>query len=135
MNNMAHLHEVESWENDPDEETPKQLPKPTGWRVLVKPQSPKKKTKSGLYLPQQSQDNEEFLTAHGILIDHGPLAWCERETGRQWHFGKWAQVGDHVTFGKYAGQKLIINGVKLLLLNDDEITSVVPDGCNIQNYV
>jgi len=44
-------------------------------------------------------------------------------------------VGDRVTYGKYAGQKLVINGVKLLLLNDDEITSILPEGANITTYV
>ncbi len=133
---MAHLHDVkEDWGNNPEIPNPKHLPKPTGWRVLVKPQVPMKKTKGGLYLPEQTQENEEYLTAHGLILDHGPLAWCERETGRQWHYGRWATIGDHVTFGKYAGQKLVIDGVKLLLLNDDEITSVVPEGCNIQNYI
>jgi|TARA_R110000803_G_scaffold110238_3_gene178625 co-chaperonin GroES (HSP10) len=135
MNDMAHLHEDKDWGNDPKTDNPKHLPKPTGWRVLVKPQVPMTKTSGGLYLPEQSRDNEEYLTAHGVILDHGPLAWCERESGRQWHYGRWANIGDHVTFGKYAGQKLVIDGVKLLLLNDDEITSVVPEGCNIQNYI
>ena len=131
---MAHLHAT-NWDNDPETNVPKNLPTPTGWRVLIQPQAPKKKTTGGIYLPSQSQDNEEYLTAHGIILAVGPLAWCERASGKEWQGGVWAKVGDHVTFGKYAGQKLIIEKVKLLLLNDDEITSVLPKDCNIQNYL
>ena len=131
---MAHLHAT-NWDNDAETNVPKNLPTPTGWRVLIQPQAPKKKTTGGIYLPSQSQDNEEYLTAHGIILAVGPLAWKDRETGKPWQGGNWAKTGYHVTFGKYAGQKLIIERVKLLLLNDDEITSVLPSGCNIQNYL
>ena len=45
------------------------------------------------------------------------------------------KVGDKVTYGKYAGQKLTINGVRFLLLNDDEVTSILPDGVDVIAYV
>ena len=40
-----------------------------------------------------------------------------------------------MTYGKYAGQKLVINGVKLLLLNDDEITSILAEGVDVASYI
>jgi co-chaperonin GroES (HSP10) len=45
------------------------------------------------------------------------------------------QVGDKVTYGKYAGQKLIINNVRMLLLNDDEITSVLSNSAEVTAYL
>jgi co-chaperonin GroES (HSP10) len=49
---------------------------------------------------------------------------------------KYAQAfGDRVTYGKYAGQKLVVKGVKFLLLNDDEITSILPDGVEVAAYL
>ena len=45
------------------------------------------------------------------------------------------ETGDKITYGKYAGQKLSVNGVKLLLLNDDEITSILPEGSEVGAYV
>jgi co-chaperonin GroES (HSP10) len=89
---------------------------------------------NSIFLPSQSQDNEEYLTAHGIILSVGDLAYSDRQTGAAWK-GKWPSIGDHVTYGKYAGQKVTINGVKLLLLNDDEITSVIPDGVEITSYI
>ena len=32
-------------------------------------------------------------------------------------------------------RKLIINGVKFLLLNDDELTSIIPEGAEISAYL
>ena len=44
-------------------------------------------------------------------------------------------VGNRVTYGKYAGQKVTVNGVRFLLLNDDELTSILPDDVEITSYV
>jgi len=33
------------------------------------------------------------------------------------------------------GQKLIVDNQKLILLNDDEVTAIIPENCNITNYV
>ena len=111
-----------------------QLPRPIGWKVLVQANQVKTQSKGGVYLPSQSQDNEEYLTAHGTLLSTGDLAYKDRGTGQRWK-GDWPVVGNKVTYGKYAGQKVTINGVKLLLLNDDEITSVIPEGVEITAYV
>jgi chaperonin GroES len=110
------------------------VPQPVGWKVLVKPIEPKKQTKGGIYLSDKSQDAEEYLVSHGHIIAIGEMAYCERDTGRRWK-GTWPEIQDHVTFGKYAGQKLFVKGEKLLLLNDDEITSIIPEGCEVTNYV
>jgi chaperonin GroES len=111
-----------------------QLPYPVGWKVLVQPNQVKTKTKGGILLPSQAMDNEEYLTAHGTLLRLGELAYRDRQTGESWK-GKWPCAGDRITYGKYAGQKIIIDGVKLLILNDDEITSVLPDSANVTAYL
>jgi co-chaperonin GroES (HSP10) len=46
-----------------------------------------------------------------------------------------AKIEDHVTYGKYAGQKVVVDGEKFLILNDDEITSILPNGCEVNNHV
>ena len=89
-----------------------QLPRPIGWKVLVQANQAKTQSKGGIYLPSQSQDNEEYLTAHGIILSIGDLAYRDRETGAGWK-GNWPSVGDHVTYGKYAGQKVTIKGVEV----------------------
>ncbi len=111
-----------------------QLPIPLNWKVLVQPNQVKAKTSGGIYLPESSKDNEEYLTAHGKILAQGELAYRDRDTGQRWK-GEWPEIGDQVTYGKYAGQKLTVNGVKMLLLNDDEITSIIPEGATLTSYV
>jgi co-chaperonin GroES (HSP10) len=134
MINMSHQHDLIKDEETNSTLGSHQFPRPMGWKVLVQPSQAKKQTKGGILLPSQSVDNEEYLTADGILLAKGELAYRDRETGQSWK-GDWPKVGDHITYGKYAGQKVIVNGVKVLLLNDDEITSVIPEGVNLTSYV
>ena len=65
----------------------------------------------------------------------GELAYRDRNSGDRWKQHNIPKVGDKVTYGKYAGQKLIINNVRMLLLNDDEITAILPEGTEITAYL
>ena len=112
-----------------------QLPIPLNWKVLVQPNQVKTKTSGGIFLPESSKDNEEYLTAHGAVCALGDLAYRDRDTGKRWRSEICPKVNDRVTYGKYAGQKLVVKGVKFLLLNDDEITSILPDGVDVAAYV
>ena len=112
-----------------------QLPIPLNWKVLVQPNQVKAKTAGGILLPESSKDNEEYLTAHGAVCALGDLAYRDRDTGKRWRSDVSPKVGDRVTYGKYAGQKIVVKGVKFLLLNDDEITSILPDGVDVAAYV
>jgi len=131
---MSHQHAV--WKDEESEEsvTQAELPKPLNWKVLVQPNQVNMKTKGGLLLAPISKDNEEYLTAHGRIVAVGDLAYRDRDTGEAWKTLS-PQVNDRVTYGKYAGQKIVVNGVKLLLLNDDELTSIVPEGAKISAYL
>jgi len=131
---MSHQHAV--WKDEETEEsvTQAELPKPLNWKVLVQPNQVNMKTKGGLLLAPISKDNEEYLTAHGRIVAVGDLAYRDRDTGEAWKTLS-PQVNDRVTYGKYAGQKIVVNGVKLLLLNDDELTSIVPEGAKISAYL
>ena len=65
----------------------------------------------------------------------GELAYHDRDTGQPWRMSNRPKVGDRITYGKYAGQKIVVNGVRFLLLNDDEITSILPEGAEITGYL
>jgi chaperonin GroES len=131
---MSHPHAIITDEDSEKTIGSHQLPKPVGWKVLVQPNPSKTKTRGGILLPSQSQENQEYLTAHGKILATGELAYRDRESGQSWK-GHWPKTGDRITYGKYAGQKLSVNGVKLLLLNDDEITSILPEGSEVGAYV
>ena len=112
-----------------------QLPIPMGWKILIQPNQIKQQTKGGILLPTKAKENEACLTAHGIVAAVGELAYRDRNTSDRWKLTTIPKVGDQVTYGKYAGQKLITNGVKFLLLNDDEITSILPEGVEVTAYL
>jgi len=136
MNDMSHQHDKTYTDEDTDATiSSHQMPIPLNWKVLVQPNQVKKKTASGIHLPTISQDNEEYLTAHGAVCALGDLAYRDRDTGKGWRTEVTPKVGDRITYGKYAGQKLVVKGVKFLLLNDDEITSILPDGVDVAAYV
>ena len=107
-----------------------QLPIPMNWKVLVKPNQVKMKTAGGILLPDTSKDNEEYLTAHGTVCAMGDL-----DTGERWKSNIYPKINDRVTYGKYAGQKIVVKGVKFLLLNDDELTSILPEGVEVAAYL
>ena len=112
-----------------------QLPRPMNWKVLIQPNDIKAEPKGGILLPDKVKENEQILTAHGTVMAVGELAYRERETGERWKQEIVPQVGDKVTYGKYAGQKIVVNNVRFLLLNDDEITAILPDGVEVTAYV
>tara|TARA_R110000737_G_scaffold337110_1_gene357106 strand:+ start:203 stop:622 length:420 start_codon:yes stop_codon:yes gene_type:complete len=138
MNNMSHQHDVSVavWKDEESESSVsvKELPKPLNWKILIQPNQVNMKTKGGLYLASISKDNEEYLTAHGRIAAMGDLAYKDRDTGEAWKTLS-PKVNDRVTYGKYAGQKIVINGVKFLLLNDDELTSIIPESAKISAYL
>ena len=131
---MSHQHAVWKDEESEGSVTKAELPKPLNWKVLVQPNQVNMKTKGGLYLAPISKDNEEYLTSHGRIAAMGDLAYRDRDTGEAQKTLS-PQVNDRVTYGKYAGQKITINGVKFLLLNDDELTSIIPEEAEISAYL
>ena len=133
---MSHQH-AKIYKDESTESTigSHQLPTPLNWKVLIQPHQVQMKTKGGLHLPSVSKDNEEYLTAHGRVVSMGELAFRDRDTGEKWKMSTTPVVGNRVTYGKYAGQKVTVNGVSVLLLNDDELTSILPDDVEITSYV
>ncbi len=100
------------------------LPKPTGYRILILPFSPKQKTKGGIYLADSVLEKERIGTNVGYVVALGPDAY--RDSGK-FPEGAWCKEGDWVLFGRYAGARFGIEGGELRILNDDEILAVVDD--------
>jgi len=113
-----------------DKELQSKLPKPTGYRILILPFSPKQKTKGGIYLADSVLEKERIGTNVGFVVALGPDAYRD---GNKFPEGAWCQVRDWVIFGRYAGARLKIEGGELRLLNDDEILAVVSNPEDIQS--
>jgi co-chaperonin GroES (HSP10) len=121
------------WANEAEHELPlsffETLPQPMFWRVLVMPKSAQQRSKGGIYLAAASQEAEQHLTYVGKILAVGSKAFTDERLGDK------AEVGEWVIYGRYAGQRLEHKGVKLILINDDEILAKAPNHESLRIYV
>jgi len=115
---------------------------PAGVRVLVLPDpyedgnedtGDEIKTKSGLYIPKNSEfakdrERERVGQRFGLLVAIGTLAWQDYDNFRangNWH--RWANPGDRVSFARYAGDRIVDpeTGIELLVMNDNDINAII----------
>ena len=135
---MAYSDEGNSGWNNENTEFPDgfwdDLPKPMYWRVLVAPMRPKEVSKGGIVLAVQHQEAQEILNFLGKIVAVGPMAGKHERLGGTGTepATEFPKLGDYVMFGRYAGQRLIHKGTKLLVINDDEILGVVPNPETLQ---
>jgi len=115
---------------EPDPLTPEnigdtvdELPEPSGYRILVLPFTPKKKSEGGIIFAQETLDKARIATTCGYVLKMGDLAYKDTEK-----FSKpWCKKGDWVIFARYAGSRLPIEGGEVRILNDDEVLGTVKD--------
>jgi len=84
---------------------------PTGDHVMVEVIETEQVTSGGIYIPDPIKDLKDKQQIRGTLTKIGPLAWRDQEEA-------WAEVGEVVYFGKFAGV-FLENGQRVL--RDDEI--------------
>jgi co-chaperonin GroES (HSP10) len=100
------------------------LPELPGFHVLVRPVSVKSITKGGIFIPDSTKDDMAYLTTVGRVLKIGELAYKDID---KFPNGHWCDAGDYVCYGKHAGTKLFYQGVRLILLFDDQIMMRVMD--------
>jgi co-chaperonin GroES (HSP10) len=91
-------------------------------------------SKGGIVLALANQEAQDILNFIGKVVALGPQAGKHERLGGD---GKEAgpdfpKVGEYIAFGRFAGQKIVHRGVKLLLCNDDEILAVIPNPETLQ---
>jgi co-chaperonin GroES (HSP10) len=109
------------------EEKGKQLPKPSGYRILCAiPEAEKQFEDSeiGLIKADETMRNEETLTTVLFVVAMGPD--CYKDPAR-FPSGPWCQQGDFVLVRPHAGTRLIIHGREFRLINDDSVEGTVDD--------
>jgi co-chaperonin GroES (HSP10) len=78
---------------------------PFGSRVLLQIRSPKKKTKGGIILLDETKDTEYANTQVAKVIAVGELAFRNRTTMDPWPEGSWCQPGEFVRIPRYGGDR------------------------------
>lgn len=119
---------AQTWATDEDIPTPEKVPTPVGYRILVRPKGVIEKTKGGIYLTDNNKEQQSYLNSVGQVIAMGPECYSDRKT-------PWCKVGDWVIFGRYAGSKISVQDVKMVIINDDEILATLDSADIISQQV
>jgi len=107
------------------EEKAKQLPRPSGYRILCAiPEAEKEYEGTGLIKADETMRNEETLTTVLFVVDLGPD--CYKDTTK-FPTGPWCKQGDFILIRPYAGSRLVIHGKEFRIINDDSVEAIVDD--------
>jgi co-chaperonin GroES (HSP10) len=107
-------------------EKAKQLPAPSGYRILCAIPEAEKEYEGGLGLVKadETMRNEEILTTVLFVVDLGPD--CYKDPTR-FPTGPWCKKGDFVLVRPHAGTRLLIHDREFRIINDDSVEGVVED--------
>ena len=105
-------------------EKAKQLPRPSGYRILCAIPEVEKEYDSGIVKADTTVHYEELLTTVLFVVDLGPD--CYKDTAK-FPNGPWCKKGDFILVRPYSGSRLVIHGREFRLINDDTVEAVVDD--------
>ncbi len=106
------------------EQKAKQLPDPSGYRILCGIPEVDGKFESGLAKSNETMRYEEALTTVLFVIKMGPD--CYKDESR-FPSGAWCNEGDFVLVRPHAGTRVKIHGRVFRIINDDSVEGVVED--------
>ena len=112
-------------EDMPDVEKAKQLPDPSGYKLLCfLPEVDETIEGTNLFKPKATIRREELTTAVLFVVKVGPDAYSDKE---KFPNGPWCKEGDFVLTRTYAGTRFKMYGREMRLINDDQVEGVVQD--------
>jgi hypothetical protein len=108
-----------------DAEKAKQLPNPSGYRILCAiPEAEDKFEGSELIKPDDLVKRDEVLTTVLFVVKLGPD--CYKDPAR-FPNGAWCKEGDFILVRPNAGTRVVIHGREFRIINDDSVEAVVQD--------
>ena len=112
------------WESTMEEKG-KQLPRPSGYRILCAiPEVDKEYEGTNLIKADETLRNEETLTTVLFVVDMGPDCYKDE---KRFPTGPWCKPGDFILIRPHAGSRLVIHGREFRIINDDTVEGVVDD--------
>lgn len=106
------------------EEKARQLPDPSGYRILCGIPKIDDTYESGIIKSDTTMHHEELLTTVLFVMKMGPD--CYKDTSR-FPSGPWCKEGDFVLVRPHTGTRVKIHGVEFRIINDDSVEGVVQD--------
>lgn len=133
--NQGDKANLDQWFTEDNTPDPKEPPIPCGHRVLIRPLAIQERTSGGIILPDSTKDSAAVMMTIGRVLDFGPTAWTRddyRVYNKEGESVPWARTGDYVLYGRFSGLKLECEGVKLIIVNDDEVIAIITNTKNIK---
>ena len=119
---------VEKIEEQPPEEVAvpiaKQLPEPSGYRILIALPEADEKTEVGIIKAASLVERESVGSICGFVIKLGPDAYNDE---RRFPNGPYCKEGDWILMRSYTGTRFLVHGKEFRLINDDSVEAVVQD--------
>ena len=106
------------------EEKAKQLPEPSGYRILCAIPDVDETYESGILKSDTTLRHEEVLSTVFFVVKMGPD--CYKDAGR-FPTGPWCKVGDFILARPNSGTRLKIHGREFRIINDDSVEGIVQD--------
>ena len=82
--------------------------KPLGHRLLVEYHEPQTKTAGGIYIPDSAKERPQ----EGVVLAVGKDV-------------EEIKAGDHVIFGKYSPDKIVMDGVEYAVIKDEDVMGIL----------
>jgi co-chaperonin GroES (HSP10) len=106
------------------DEKARQLPEPSGYRILVAIPEIEEKYDSGLLKAGQTVHYEEVLSTVFFVVKLGPDCYKD---DKRFPNGPWCKEGDFILARPNSGTRLKIHGREFRIINDDSVEAVVED--------
>ena len=106
------------------EDKAKQLPRPTGYRILCAVPEVEKEFESGIIKIDAAVKHEELLSTVFFVVALGPD--CYQDKAR-FPNGAWCKEGDFILARPNTGTRLQIHGREFRIINDDSVEGIVQD--------
>jgi co-chaperonin GroES (HSP10) len=105
-------------------EKAKQLPTPSGYRILCAIPETEKEFESGILKPDELIRTDELLTTVLFVVELGLDCYKDKE---RFPNGPYCKEGDFILVRPNAGTRLVIHGREFRIINDDSVEAVVQD--------
>ena len=102
----------------------KELPEPTGYRLLIALPDIEETTEGGLYVPDERRNAEFVASVVGFVLKAGPQAYGDKD---RFPNGPWCKEGDWIVMRAYSGTRIKVHGKEFRIINDDSVEAVVED--------
>ena len=106
------------------DEKAKQLPEPSGYRILCAIPEVDDTYESGILKADTTMHYEEVLSTVFFVVKMGRD--CYKDSSR-FPTGPWCKVGDFILARPNSGTRLKIHGREFRIINDDSVEGIVED--------